>query len=282
MPTCSLRTNSFFRSYRNLALGEKVTKACVTPSGIHKISYKGSTTLPLCKSGTSDFHTFRPALNGHKKHKRIRRGKRGKNKTIGKSANHLCNIYYANVNGFRSKSESIKPLVPEKAMDTLILTESKVYTKSAIRLDRFQMFPVIRGERSCGGLLIAVTHGICSSTMADESENAEFATVKMEFGNISFRLLVVYGLQEGDHIDQTDNFYENLSLQIERASVAGDPILMVGDLNAKLGKGTINSDIHDMSSNGQKLHNLVIKYNFNVVNSMGISFGTFTRANNKM
>ena len=49
IPTCSSRTNSFSRSYRNVAQGEKVTKACVTPSGIHKITYKGSTTLPLCK-----------------------------------------------------------------------------------------------------------------------------------------------------------------------------------------------------------------------------------------
>ena len=60
------------------------------------------------------------------------------------------------------------------------------------------MFPVVRGESGSGGLLIAVKHGICSSIMADEGENAEFATVKMEFGNICFRLLVVHGLQEVD------------------------------------------------------------------------------------
>ena len=89
---------------------------------------------------------------------------------------------------------------------------------------------------------------------------------------------MVYAPQEGNHIDQINNFYENLSLQIERASVAGDPILMVGDFIAKLGKG----DIHDMSSNGQKLHNLIIKYNLNVVNSMEICSGTFTRANKKI
>ena len=173
-------------------------------------------------------------------------------------------------------------MIQEKAVDILILTETKVYTKSAIRLDGFQMFPVVRGKSGGGGLLIAVKHGICSSIMVDEGENAEFATVKMKFGNICFRLLVVYGPQEGDHIDQLNNFYENLSLQIERASVAGDPILMVGDFNAKLGKSIIKDGIHDKSSNGQKLHNLIIKYNLNVVNSMEICSGTFTRANNKI
>ena len=184
IPTCSSRTNSFARPYRNVAPGEKVTKACVTPSETHKISFKGLTTLPLCQSGTSEFYTFRPALNGHKKHKRIRRGKRGKNMTIGKSANQLCNIYYANVSGFRSKSESIKQLIQEKAIDTFILTETKVYTKSAIRLDGFQMFPVVKGKSGGGGLLIAVKHGTCSSITVNEGENTEFVTVKMESGNI--------------------------------------------------------------------------------------------------
>ena len=93
---------------------------------------------------------------------------------------------------------------------------------------------------------------------------------------------MVYGPQQGDHTDQINNFYENLSLQIERASVAGDPILMVGDFNAKRGKGIIKGDIRDMSSNGQKLHNLIINHNLNVVNSMEICSGTFNRANNKI
>ena len=40
-------------------------------------------------------------------------------------------------------------------------------------------------------------------------------------------------------------------------------------------------NIHDMSSNGQKLQYLIIKYNLNVANSMEICSETFTRANNK-
>ena len=53
---------------------------------------------------------------------------------------------------------------------------------SAIRLDGFQMCPVVRGKSGGGGLLIAVKHGIFSSIMADEGENAEFATVKLNLG----------------------------------------------------------------------------------------------------
>ena len=186
------------------------------------------------------------------------------------------------MNDFRSKNESIKQLIQENGIDILVLTETKVYNKSTTRLDGFQMFPVVRKRSGGGGLLIAMRHGISSSIMVDEVEDAEFATVKMKFGNMYFRLLVVYGPQESDHIDKINQFYENLSLQIERASLTGDPILMVGDFSAKLGKTIIKGDIHDMSNNGQKLHNMIIKYNLHVINSMEICTGIFTRVNNKI
>ena len=131
-----------------------------------------------------DIWFFQVQCSRHKKHKRIRRGKRVKNKTVGKYANQFCNIYYANVNGFRSRSESIKQLIQENGIDILVLTETKVYSKSTTQLDGFQLFPVVRKRSGGGGLFIAVRHGICSSVMVDEGEDAEFATVKMEFGNM--------------------------------------------------------------------------------------------------
>ena len=97
----------------------------------------------------------------------------------------------------------------------------------------------------------SVSSSVSSSIIVDEGEDAEFATVKMEFGKMYVRLLVVYGPQESDHIDKINQFYENLSLQIERTSLTGDPILMVGDFNAKLGKTIIKGDMHDMSNNGK-------------------------------
>ena len=75
----------------------------------------------------------------------------------------------------------------------LILTETKVYTKSSIRLDGFKMFPVVREENDGGGLIKAVKHGTCSSII-DEGENAGFTTVNMEFGNILYMFQTPCGL----------------------------------------------------------------------------------------
>ena len=43
------------------------------------VAFTGSATLPTCGSGTYGCSRFGAALGGHKKHKRIRKGKRGKN-----------------------------------------------------------------------------------------------------------------------------------------------------------------------------------------------------------
>ena len=63
--------------------------------------------------------------------------------------------------------------------------------------------------------------------------------------------------------------------------LSGDPVMSIGDLNAKLGKDIIKGVIHDMSTNGEHLLSIIGKYNLIVVNSLDICRGLFTRVNNK-
>ena len=104
----------------------------------------------------------------------------------GRKGDILCQCEW-----FQVKKWKHKQLIQENGMEILVLTETEVYNKSTTQLDGFQLFPVVRKRSSGGGLLIAVRHGICSSIMVDEGEDAEFATVEMEFENMYFRLLVV-------------------------------------------------------------------------------------------
>ena len=113
--------------------------------------------------------------------KKIRRGRHGKAGT--KAHVGICNIFYANVNGFRSKCESIKQILVEQDVDVLLLTETKVYKNSAIHFDGYQSFSAVRNKKSCGGLYIGIKHGFCQSLLCNRGENAEFITVRME-GNI--------------------------------------------------------------------------------------------------
>ena len=68
--------------------------------------------------------------------KRVRRGRKPK-KDFMDNQSRLCKFFYANVRGFRSKSESINQIIEEHDVDVILLTETKVYTKSAIDIKGF-------------------------------------------------------------------------------------------------------------------------------------------------
>ena len=53
----------------------------------------------------------------------------------------------------------------------------------------------------------------------------------------------MYSPQENDSKDK-DSFYHDISVQVEMAYLNGDSIIMVGDLNAKLGYDVIPNDLH--------------------------------------
>ena len=169
----------------------------------------------------------------------------------------------------------------EHNVDILVLTETKVYSKSKIRLDGYQVFPAVRKRNGGGEMPVAVKHGLCSSVMIDEGENAEFITIRLDFGGVHFRLICIYSPQENDSIDQLDGFYEAISSQITRTCLAGDFVFLVCDFNAKLGRQFISGDIHDISGNGKRLLNIVKEFNLDVSNSSQKCTGIFTRVNNK-
>ena len=56
-------------------------------------------------------------------------------------------------------------------------------------------------------------------------------------------------------------------MQTTRACLAGDPVFLAGDFNAKLGRQFISSDIHDISSNGNRLSKLINEFSLEVLNA---------------
>ena len=217
-----------------------------------------------------------------KKKRRVRKGQQGKNpkfSTTNKSA-RVCNFYYANVNGFKSKADSIKQLVAENNIDILLLSETKVYTSKAINIKGYQSFPVVRKDRQGGGIFIGVRHGSYETVMVSQGDDADFVTVRLKNNREGIRLILAYGPQENDPETNRNLFYQNLSIQIEQAFLSGDSVIMVGDFNAKLGKDVIGGDVHPMSPNGKLLFFLCNKYNLFILNSSNLCKGVFTRIHN--
>ena len=224
-------------------------------------------------------HRSRAAVSDSKRNpkKKIRRGRKP-----GKTKNQIANsgissFLYANVNGYRSKKESINQIIEEHDIDVIMLNETKVYSKSAIKIKGFQSFPVVRNKNKGGGAFIGVRHGLCEPIMIDCGDNAEFLTVRLCNGVKGMQIILAYGPQENDTEETLNSFHTNLSVQLEVAFLNGDSVILLGDFNAKLGNGIINQDAHAMSKSGKMLFSLFQKYNLCLLYSSDICQGTFTR-----
>ena len=63
--------------------------------------------------------------------------------------------------------------------------------------------------------------------------------------------------------------------------IAGESVVLAGDFHAKLVKDIISQDIHDMSSNGKHLLNLINNFELVTINSYEVCHCIFTRVNDK-
>ena len=119
--------------------------------------------------------------------------------------------------------------------------------------------------------------------MVDKGEEAKLITVRLRFDDKHIRLVLVYGPQEINSVGyEIRDFYDSISVQVERASLASDSVFLVGDFNAKLGTEIIKGEIHQMSNNGARLSDIMEKHNLAVLNALEICSGTFTSVNDRI
>ena len=118
--------------------------AGLSASSVHASDKSGSTGLACCSAAIE--------VSAKQVKKKVRRGKRRKKRNGHIVDNGNCNILYANINGFKSKADSVNQIVVEQNIDILLLCETKVYMNSAVQIDGFQSFPVVRQKNNGGGL----------------------------------------------------------------------------------------------------------------------------------
>ena len=187
------------------------------------------------------------------------------------------NFFYANMNGYKSKADSLKKILVTHNVDVFMLNETKVYSESAIKVKGYQVFPAVQKRNCGGGLSIGVRQGLCKPLMADHGENAEFLTVKLILGGNSYRIILVYGPQENVSEEVRKEFFQNVQIPVNRAFLSGDSIILLDDFNAKLCKLIIPGDIHDMSPSGKFLNDIIENSSLKVLNTHKNSKGIFIR-----
>ena len=75
----------------------------------------------------------------------------------------------------------------EHDVGVILLTKTKVYTKSAMDIKGFQSFSAVRDKKSGGGLYLGIRHGLYESVMIDSGSKASLVTVCLNGKDCSVR-----------------------------------------------------------------------------------------------
>ena len=168
---------------------------------------------------------------------------------------------YSNINGYTTKKDSLTKIVESVKPDIIALCETKKLGQ--LKEEELAEFDVLEKDLKAGqeGLLVAVRkHTFKSMKEITETELKNIMTVRIKYPRMNLRVIVAHAPQETDKAETRVEFYEELSVQIERCVTSGDELVVVGDLNARI----VNDDSAILSGkdspNGKLLSDL-IQYN---------------------
>ena len=186
---------------------------------------------------------------------------------------------YNNINGYVSKKESLANSVECSDPDIIALCETK--KAGRISEEELSAYKTIEKNLKRGkeGILLGVRKGTFD-TMKEitDTELKNLLTVKIVYPLVNLRIIIVHAPQETDSQDKRLEFFEELSVQVERGLTSGDELLVVGDLNARIGMDSNGKVIPESTSpNGKQLCELIERHSLKVGNFHQSCSGKWTR-----
>ena len=185
---------------------------------------------------------------------------------------------YNNINGFSTKKGSLEKIVDSADPDILALCETK---KSArLSKDDLSSYEIIDKPEKVGkeGLMLCVRKGTYI-TIKDitDSELMNILTVKIVYPSVTVRIVVCHAPQETAPLEERQEFFEELSVQIERCLTSNDELIVMGDLNARIEESEGGVFPVNESPNGKLLSELIQNHSLKVANFHQTCTGKWTR-----
>ena len=163
-------------------------------------------------------------------------------------------LYYVNINGYQSKKDSLEEIVKSIEPDIVTLVETKV-SKNKVFKEWEPYYQCLRKNctRGKGGIMCAFKKGTVKSVRNVTSvDDDRILTCRVEYDTRTVRVIAVYGPQETDESEVRNDFYVKLGVEVEKCYNAGEGVLIIGDLNAKLNTDEEKNVVHE-SGNGKLL-----------------------------
>ena len=108
-----------------------------------------------------------------------------------------------------------------------------------------------------------------------ESELRNIFTVKITYHHLIVRIILIHAPQETEKIEVRENFFEELSTQVERGITSSDTTIVIGDFNARI--AGVNGVVTSLSSNGKLTAEMIKEYKLQVCNFSNQAEGKLTR-----
>ena len=192
-------------------------------------------------------------------------------------------MYYVNINGFQTKKVSLEQIVIKGIKpDVIALVETKV-PKDKVFSDWEQYYCIKRNDtRGKGGIMCAFKNGTYRSArnMTHVDDN-RILTCRVKYKSETVRIIASYGPQETDDPELRKDFYINLGIEIEKSACAGDSVMLIGDMNAKLKLNDEGKIVAD-SGNGELLCEMIEDMGLQVMNFSHLCNGKWTWEKEKL
>ena len=199
---------------------------------------------------------------------KTRRG-RGKNKPV------TFVIYYVNIRGFISKSESLEAIIISlNKPDVIVLCEIKTVSAPKIR-KYFKQLGYDSMVKTESGIIIAAKYKFNMICVTKSVHDNILATC-VKVGNSDITLIAIYGPQENEKAELRSEFYEEIGIEVQACFDRGSHPILIGDFNAKI----VNSDnsVSSISPNGSLLLDLITQHSLKVLNFSDSCVGKWTRS----
>lgn len=188
-------------------------------------------------------------------------------------------MYYDNINGLITKQDSLKHILAMKKPDLVALCETKLHLKSKFTIDGYE---VLKSNLKLGkeGILVAAKIGTYNTMeMIYEADSRNIATVEIEYPKDTVRIIVVHGPQETADQEEKEEFYNDLSAEIERSLECDCRLIIAGDFNARVEHH--DHQTTESKGNGKRVKDMIDKYELRLLNIQPETEGQWTRIQNK-
>ena len=188
-------------------------------------------------------------------------------------------VYYNNINGYQSKEQSFLKIIKETSPDIIALCETKRgQMKETSRDDVIPGYKTLENnvKRGKEGLMVALKKGSFKTFReVTDKESKNIFTVRVEYPNITVRIIILHAPQETDKVEERSEFFEEVTEQIERCHTSEEVPIVLGDFNARTEykEGKVAAD----SSNGKMLLEMVENFRMKIANYHPLTSGQWTR-----